>query len=390
MERTDNKYGEIRYEIFDPTGNITALVETAVDPADQPAVASGIMDLHPDVEQVGFVTFYNEGQPGLALGAEPAELDTDGRPANSDAGAKPAEPDTDGRPANSDAGAEPAELDTDGRPANSDAGAKPAEPDTDGRPANSDAGAKPAEPDTDGRSANSDAGAEPAEPGTEGRPAAVAASLRMAGGEFCGNATMCAAALWMTRAGLMGEAEARVRVSGATEPLMVSLARTSAVSFAAAVEMPPALGIDHLKLSDGMLPGSAVLGLPVVKLEGISHIIIEPDSGFFGLKQDRALAETLLRGWCGALGSECLGMMFLDEGSGSRPLTPLVYVPGADTMFWENSCASGSAAAGIWLAEKTGAPVDITFDEPAGQLRVESDPESGRTVLHGSVLFTSG
>lgn len=300
MERADNKYGEIRYEIFDPTGNITALVETAVDPTDQPAVASGIMDLHPDVEQVGFVTFYNEGQPGPALGAEPEEPDTDGR------------------------------------------------------------------------------------------PAAVAASLRMAGGEFCGNATMCAAALWMTRAGLADEAEVRVKVSGATEPLMVSLARTSAVSFAAAVEMPPALGIDHLKLSDGMLPGSAVLGLPVVKLEGISHIIIEPDSGFFGLKQDRALAETLLRGWCGALGSECLGMMFLDEGSGSRPLTPLVYVPGADTMFWENSCASGSAAAGIWLAEKTGAPVDITFDEPAGQLRVESNPESGRTVLHGSVLLTSG
>jgi len=68
-------------------------------------------------------------------------------------------------------------------------------------------------------------------------------------------------------------------------------------------------------------------------------------------------------------------------------LTPLVYVPGADTMFWENSCASGSAAAGMYLAARTGAPADVTFDEPAGRLRVESDPVSGRTVLHGSAIL---
>ncbi len=277
-------YKDIEYSIFDPTGNKTALVETAVAPAEQPAVASGIMELNPDVEQVGFVTFSDGDVP---------------------------------------------------------------------------------------------------------------VRLRMAGGEFCGNATMCAAAFYMIREGLQGEMRVRVKVSGAKQPLEVWLARKDAISFDAAVTMPPAIGIDELKLADGMFPGNDSLRLPVVRLEGISHVIIEPDTGFYGLKDDKTLAETLLRGWCGAIGAECLGMMFLDEacgsadtGEGVRAMTPLVYVPGADTMFWENSCASGSAAAGVYLAAKTGKPVDVTFDEPAGRLRVESDPATGITVLHGSVVLS--
>jgi len=277
------KYEEIEYTIFDPTGNITALVETEVEPSDQPSVAAGIMGLYPEVEQVGFVTL-------AAAGADAPAAD-------------------------------------------------------------------------------------------------VPVSLRMAGGEFCGNATMCAAALYMMDSDMSGEANVKVRVSGTKEPLDVRLIRRDAVSFDGAVTMPPALGIDELKLSDGMLPGNDALKLPVVRMEGIAHVIIEPDSGFFGLKDDSALAETLLRGWCGALGAECLGMMFLDEGDGVRALTPLVYVPGADTMFWENSCASGSAAAGIYLAAKNDRPVDVTFREPAGSLRVTSDPVSERTVLYGSIAL---
>lgn len=283
MEKGKNIYQDLEYKVFDPTGNITALVETQVDPADQPAAASWIMAQNPEVEQVGFVTF-------AAAGA--------------------------------------------------------------------------------------------------GAPVAdVPVSLRMAGGEFCGNATMCSAALYMIVNDMPGEANVKVRVSGTKEPLDVRLVRRDALSFDAAVTMPPAVGIDELKLSDGMLPGNDVLRLPVVRMEGIAHVIIEPDSGFFGLKDDSALAETLLRGWCGVLGAECLGMMFLDEGKGVRALTPLVYVPGADTMFWENSCASGSAAAGMYLAAKEGKPVDVTFSEPAGSLRVTSDPDSGRTVLYGSLTL---
>lgn len=270
---------DLKYCIFDPTGNITALVETAVDIADQPAAASHIMELEPDVEQVGFISYEED-------------------------------------------------------------------------------------------------------PAAGGAPV----SLRMAGGEFCGNATMCAAALFAIRSGLQGGA-VPVKVWGISAPFEVLLERQAALNYSAAVSIPPALDMDELRLADGMLPGSDSLSLPIVRMEGISHVIIEPDSGFFGLKDDPALAETLLRGWCGVLGAECLGMMFLGEGAAIRPMIPLVYVPGADTMFWENSCASGSAAAGMYLAAKAGAPVDVTFDEPAGRLRVESDPATGRTILHGSAIL---
>jgi diaminopimelate epimerase len=53
----DGNTREIKYCIFDPTGNITALVETGVEEARQPEVASLIMSRHPDVEQIGFVCF---------------------------------------------------------------------------------------------------------------------------------------------------------------------------------------------------------------------------------------------------------------------------------------------------------------------------------------------
>lgn len=282
----------LKYCIFDPTGNITALVETAVDIAEQPAAAARIMELEPDVEQVGFISYEEDAEAG-----------------------------------------------------------------------------------------------------------GVPVSLRMAGGEFCGNATMCAAALFAIRSGLQGGA-VPVKVWGISAPFEVSLERQAALAFSAAVVMPPARGIRTINLmpsdpadasgilEDGGTDGiSAILSLPIVEMEGISHIIIEPDSGFFGIKEDKTLAETLLRQWCGVLGADCLGMMFLGEGAALRPMTPLVYVPGADTMFWENSCASGSAAAGMYLAAKAGSPVDVTFDEPAGRLRVESDPATGRTILHGSAIL---
>ena len=53
----------LHYCLFDPTGNITALVESAVDVPDQPAVAAGIMCRHPEVEQVGSLRFLFSGWP---------------------------------------------------------------------------------------------------------------------------------------------------------------------------------------------------------------------------------------------------------------------------------------------------------------------------------------
>ena len=64
-------------------------------------------------------------------------------------------------------------------------------------------------------------------------------------------------------------------------------------------------------------------------------------------------------------------------------LTPLVYVPAINTLFWENSCASGTAAIGAWLQKKQGGRIEASFSQPAGVLRVVADGET--LVLQGSV-----
>ena len=266
----------IKYDIFDPNGNITALVETHVDIREQPAVADEIMKIHPEVEQVGFVYF------------------------------------------------------------------------------------------------------DPIRP--------VPAYLRMAGGEFCGNATLSAAALYLLRYKEETD-KVRVRVTGVSRSLEVKIKKREddESSFDAGVEMPKSLGIEKEKLSWE----SASDTLPAVMMEGITHVIIKNGSSLYSLKDDKDAAEDAVRDWCMKLGAECLGLMFLDDSEDDMTLTPLVYVPGADTVFWENSCASGSSAVGMYLASESETMVDIMLKEPGGNLRVTSNPQSGETRLFGSTKLIS-
>jgi diaminopimelate epimerase len=197
MERN----GTVTYSILDPTGNITALVDSGVEPGRQPALAAALMRRHPEVEQVGFLTRLP--------------------------------------------------------------------------------------PDTEG----------------------IAGELRMAGGEFCGNASLCAAALCFPE-GEQGPRTLFLRVSGANDPVELRLRRTGPDCFDAAVCMPPALEIGEAAFSFEDLCGT----LPLVRMQGISHLIVSKDSAFFPLRDERAAAERAVREFCTALGAECLGLL-----KGTRP-----------------------------------------------------------------------
>lgn len=277
-KKWQERMGTIRYSIFDPTGNITALVSDNVPVPQQPSVAAEIMRLHPAVEQVGFVSF-----PWL-----------------------------------------------------------------------SESGCLP--------------------------------ELRMAGGEFCGNASMCAAAFYAFSLQQAGEDEPErvfLRVSGACEPVEVKLKREDPTSWAAGVKLPPALSVGSVELRWNDISAS----LPLVRMEGIAHLIIGTESPFFTLKDDREAAGQAVKVWCEACRAPGLGLMFLEAADGGYHLTPLVYIPGSDTLFWENSCASGSAATGILLAAKNGHAADLALKEPGGILRVESDPAGGETWLSGKAVL---
>ena len=364
--------GTIRYSILNPNGNITALVESQIPQEMQPEIAGKIMDLHPDVEQVGFVCFHDE---------EP--LHSGDRL-----------------------------------------------------------------PD----------GIQVRLPDGDRLPNGIQVRLRMAGGEFCGNASLSAAALYLHRqesagsdavpypaepsgascfmgdgseSGVCREKTALLSVSGFSGTVEVKLQAEESGRFVGAVAMPPAVRISRREFSFDTIKDT----LPLVQMEGISHIMIEPESAFFSLTERKDAAEEAVKRWCSDLGADCLGLMFLKACSGEDnsdtgeeynhsaedsqncsvsaqdnnlnaqnyslsaqdynlsaqdySLTPLVYVPGSSTVFWENSCASGSAAAAMYLADTAGRQVSCAFFEPGGQLRAESDPGNGKTLLYGSVELDS-
>ena len=182
-------------------------------------------------------------------------------------------------------------------------------------------------------------------------------SMRMAGGEFCGNAAFSAAAFAAMKAGA-GEGSFSVDFS-CTGRLTASIQRTSEDSFCGRIEMPLPEKIFEQQLS---FQKTDML-LPVVRFPGITHIIC-----LFPV--DRAFAESALKQWCSELGAPAAGIMLLDEEKMS--LTPLVYVPKSGTLFWERSCASGTCAAAVWLSSRSGKYGTYIFSEPGGQLGAET------------------
>ena len=60
---------EIQYLLADPTKNITVLVTTPVSRALQPELASLLLNLEPEAEQVGFVETAADGQMRLQMTA---------------------------------------------------------------------------------------------------------------------------------------------------------------------------------------------------------------------------------------------------------------------------------------------------------------------------------
>ena len=193
-------------------------------------------------------------------------------------------------------------------------------------------------------------------------------ALRMAGGEFCGNATMSAAAFYAARTGVR-DGCVNVKVSGVDAPVEVRLAAQCG-GWRATAGMPRPLSVSRANLRGG---GSPV----VVRYPGIAHVI-------FPRPMEREDAEIAARAWCAALEAEALGLMLLDREKNT--LTPLVYVPVPETLYWEHSCASGSAAVGAYLAAEAGKDVTAALREPGGVLTVSAAPD-GCVLLTGTVKY---
>lgn len=213
-----------------------------------------------------------------------------------------------------------------------------------------------------------------------------AVRLQMMGGEFCGNATLSAAAVVMRQLGL-DAGDMLIEVSGSPGPVKVTGVMSAPGRFDGEVDMPLPESIYECSFLDGFDCHT----LPLVRFPGICHAIVSAGT------LTREKAEAVIGTWCRQIGSEALGLMFFDKDKNT--LTPLVYVESTGTAVWEGSCASGTAAVASYLAELDGEHASVCLFEPRGRLSAEAACSgsqvtslklSGSAVIRGknTVLLT--
>ena len=219
--------------------------------------------------------------------------------------------------------------------------------------------------------------------------------LRMAAGEFCGNATMSAAALYCDGRGMCGGESKSVSVesSGCKDNVEVYITRIadsgSMHIYSGRVDMPLP---QRIRICDFTFRES-VYELPVVEFDGISHIIMKDD----GNKLTDTEAEDAVRKWCDDICADALGIMKISSETVSASedrsidinieidMRPLVYVKAIRSLFWENSCASGTTAVGAYYVNQyKESSVFLTAHEPGGILSVNSG-SNGHIILCGNV-----
>jgi hypothetical protein len=188
--------------------------------------------------------------------------------------------------------------------------------------------------------------------------------LNMAGGEFCGNASLSAAAIYAGRNGLR-EADVMLKTSGVEGLVKVSLTGDGATSYTGCISMPLPEGIFEID------------GFKIVKFKGIAHAVYEG-------RLDSAEAEKTAETLCERLDADAFGIMQLDMTEGT--ILPYVYVPKAGTGFWESSCASGTAAVGYYCYyNKKCTYFEKEFSEPKGRLKISFDGKE--LLLTGNISF---
>ncbi len=211
------------------------------------------------------------------------------------------------------------------------------------------------------------------------------ARLQMAGGEFCGNASLSLAACLMERraadagAGplLSGDcAEIPLEVSGAGKTVLCRMAAKGGGLFSGEIDMPLP---ECVEIHDFLCAGRKIR-LPLVRFPGIAHIVV------FGGALHNGEAEKCAQCWAEALRVPALGIMFYDGSS--KTVEPLVYGLGANTLCWERCCASGGAAVGAYLACCARESVSAYLKQPGGGIAVTAEITGdalSRLVIKGEV-----
>ena len=212
---------------------------------------------------------------------------------------------------------------------------------------------------------------------SDGASQAYDISLEMMGGEFCGNATISTAAyLCMINETCVGSSsEVSVNSSGVSAPVSVTVKRLGAKEFTGTLEMP----VPEVSEYDGY---------PLINLDGISHILmpVGAEHPELDLADDVSIGA-YLKTAADKLELLAVGLILYAtaESDSSVSITPIVYVPGSNTLFHEQGCASGSTAVGYYQHYINPALTDITIRQPGGSMIIHIGQDN--LALTGSIIF---
>ena len=198
-------------------------------------------------------------------------------------------------------------------------------------------------------------------------------ALRMAGGEFCGNASRSFALIASKAQNLKGENDILIDVSGSDEDLNVSVNTDTNYT---KILMPRALRVFS----------EEIFGHPaqIADYGGIMHVVV---------RNIEASEETFVKYKeyiNGKYDPPAMGVMFWDEET--KSLTPVVYVKDVDTTYFEGSCGSGSTATGTCFGILDGdGEHHYSLPQPAGTIDVTCIVEGGiakEVYIEGPVGLT--
>jgi diaminopimelate epimerase len=184
--------------------------------------------------------------------------------------------------------------------------------------------------------------------------------LSMTGGEFCGNAARSFGLFVARKLGLSGKQTFNIEVSGATLPVTVNI---DCDTGEAAAKIQPPFGNASIVFENNTFP--------VYNFSGITHIIVEnilPDKAAF-LKIKELFENQYDR-------PAALGVMFYD--SVKKIMRPSVYVYAAESLVFESSCGSGSAAFACYHLEKeVDGDLVLNVKQPGGVITAHIIKQSG-------------
>jgi diaminopimelate epimerase len=212
-------------------------------------------------------------------------------------------------------------------------------------------------------------------------PGRAGGRLEMMGGEFCGNAARSFGLFAAREQGLSGNQTVLVGMSGAAETLPVQV---QVEEGRAAVEVPGPLAAEVFEFEGRRLP--------VYVFDGITHVIapdLPPDEKTCA--RIRAGIEARFARPAAGPPMAALGVLFYDTAAAF--MRPAVYVYGTDSLVFESSCGSGSAALAVWLTQGRGdGERTCAVRQPGGIIEVKVRRRDGKVqgIVIGGPVHLSG